>query len=44
MARVLMVNVVQGFTTRLPRRHVVRDIGLVVAILVAVAAFVQTIR
>jgi hypothetical protein len=44
MARALMVNVVQGFPARLPRRHVVRDVGLVLAILAAVAAFVQTIR
>jgi hypothetical protein len=44
MPRALLVNVVQGFPTRLPRRHVGRDIGFVLVILAAVAAFVMTVR
>jgi hypothetical protein len=44
MSRALLVNAIEGLPTRRHRRHVWRDVTIVAVLLLAVAAFVQTVR
>ena len=44
MARILMVNFVEALPVRRHRRHVVRDVGLVLLLVLGAVAFLQAIR